>query len=44
MVPGFSHVPFNDLAAAAAAVGPKTAAILIEGIQGEGGILPTTPE
>jgi len=31
-------VPFNDLAAMEAAIGPRTAAILIEGIQGEGGI------
>jgi acetylornithine aminotransferase/acetylornithine/N-succinyldiaminopimelate aminotransferase len=43
-VPGFTHVPFNDLDAARAAVGPRTAAILIEGIQGEGGITPATPE
>ncbi len=37
-------VPFNDLAAMEAAVGPQTAAILIEGIQGEGGITPATVE
>lgn len=37
-------VPFNDLGAMAAAVGPRTAAILIEGIQGEGGITPASPE
>jgi acetylornithine/N-succinyldiaminopimelate aminotransferase len=43
--PGFRcDVPFNDLAAMRAAVGPATAAILIEGIQGEGGITPATPE
>lgn len=35
-------VPYNDLAAMEAAVGPRTAAILIEGIQGEGGITPAT--
>lgn len=44
MVPGFRHVPFNDLAATAAAISPATAAVLIEGIQGEGGITPATPD
>lgn len=37
-VDGFDHVPFLDLAAVKKAIGPKTAAILIEPIQGEGGI------
>ena len=44
MVPGFRHVPFNDLQAMRDAVSPATVAILIEGIQGEGGISPATPE
>jgi acetylornithine/N-succinyldiaminopimelate aminotransferase len=44
MVPGFRHIPFNDLDAARAALSPATAAILIEGIQGEGGITPATAE
>ena len=44
MVPGFRHIPFNDLEAARHALSPSTAAILIEGIQGEGGITPTTAE
>ncbi len=43
-VDGFRHVPFNDLDAVAKAVGPKTAAILLEPIQGESGIRPATPE
>ncbi len=43
-VEGFRHVPFNDLAAARGAIAPKTAAILIEGVQGEGGITAATPE
>ena len=43
-VPGFRHVPFNDLQAMCEAVSPGTVAILIEGIQGEGGITPATPE
>jgi acetylornithine aminotransferase/acetylornithine/N-succinyldiaminopimelate aminotransferase len=37
-------VPFNDLTAMEAAVGPRTAAILIEGIQGEGGITPASAD
>jgi acetylornithine aminotransferase/acetylornithine/N-succinyldiaminopimelate aminotransferase len=44
MVQGFRHVPFNDLAAARAALSPATAAILIEGVQGEGGVVPATAE
>lgn len=43
-VPGFTHVPFNDLEAAKNAISPGTAAILIEGIQGESGIKAATPE
>jgi acetylornithine/N-succinyldiaminopimelate aminotransferase len=35
---GFDQVPFADLAALKAAIGPQTGAILIEPIQGEGGI------
>ncbi len=41
---GFAHLPFNDLAAVRAAVDEKTIAILVEPIQGEGGIHPATPE
>ena len=37
-VEGFDHVPFGDLAAVKAAIGPQTGAILIEPIQGEGGV------
>ena len=44
MTPGFRHVPFNDLAAARNAISPATVAILIEGVQGEGGVTPATPE
>jgi acetylornithine aminotransferase/acetylornithine/N-succinyldiaminopimelate aminotransferase len=44
MVAGFRHVPFNDLAAMRDALSPATVAILIEGIQGEGGITPASPE
>ena len=38
MLPGFAYAPFGDLKAAKEAVGPQTAAILVEPIQGEGGI------
>ncbi len=44
MVDGFRHVPFNDLEAVAKAVGPKTAAILLEAIQGESGVQPAKPD
>src|SRR6187431_1825686 len=38
VVEGFDQVPFADLAAVKKAIGPETAAILIEPIQGEGGV------
>ena len=44
MVPGFRQVPYNDLEAVRQAISPATAAVLIEGIQGEGGVSPATPE
>jgi acetylornithine/N-succinyldiaminopimelate aminotransferase len=45
MVQGFNkHVPFNDLDAMRKAISPATVAILIEGVQGEGGITPATAE
>jgi acetylornithine aminotransferase/acetylornithine/N-succinyldiaminopimelate aminotransferase len=44
MVPGFRQVPYNDLEAICAAISPATAAVLIEGIQGEGGVTPATQE
>jgi len=44
MVAGFRQVPFNDLQAMRDAISPTTAAILIEGVQGEGGITPAEPE
>ena len=43
-VEGFDQVPFGDLKALEAAVTPATAALLIEPIQGEGGLRPATPE
>jgi len=38
LLPGFSYVPFNDIAALEKAITEKTAAIMIEPIQGEGGV------
>ncbi len=37
-VDGFDHVPFNNLNALRDAIGPETAGILVEPVQGEGGI------
>lgn len=37
--PGFRLLPYGDAAAVAAAIGPRTAAVLVEPIQGEGGII-----
>ncbi len=42
-VPGFVTVPFNDLAALERAVGPRTAAVMLEPIQGEGGLRVADP-
>ena len=41
---GFHYVPFNDVEALRAAVNENTAAILLEPIQGEGGVVPATQE
>lgn len=41
-LPGFSKVPFNDLAALHAAVDSRTVAIMLEPIQGEAGVIPAT--
>ncbi len=38
LVPGFSYVPFNDIAALEKAITEKTAAVMIEPVQGEGGV------
>ncbi|KAA5966155.1 aspartate aminotransferase family protein [Pantoea sp. M_9] len=38
------HVPFNDLAAVKAVIDDHTCAIVVEPIQGEGGVMPATPE
>lgn len=43
-MPGFVHVPFGNLNALRAAITGKTAAILVEPVQGEGGIVPGDPD
>jgi predicted acetylornithine/succinylornithine family transaminase len=44
LVPGASFLPWEDLGAAAAAIGPRTAAVFIEPVQGEGGVRAASPE
>ncbi len=44
LLPGFRHLPFNDIASLEASIRPETAAILLEPIQGEGGVNCATPE
>ncbi len=44
LLPGFIHLPFNDVAALEAAVNEDTVAILLEPVQGEGGVHMATPE
>ena len=43
-VEGFDQVPFGDLDAVKAAIGPETAGILIEPVQGEGGVRPASTQ
>lgn len=44
LVPDFTHLAYNDLPALEAAVSEKTAAVVVEVIQGEGGVRPGTAE
>ena len=44
LLPGFRYLPYNDIAALEAGIHPETAAILLEPIQGEGGVNAATPE
>ncbi len=41
-VDGFDHVPFNNLNALRDAIGPETAGVMVEPVQGEGGIRPAS--
>jgi len=43
-MPGFVHVPYGNLNALRDAISEKTAAILVEPVQGEGGIVPGDPD
>ena len=44
LLPGFTHVPFNNLDAVRAAITPATVAVMIEGVQGESGIRPASAD
>ncbi|MGQ0620258.1 MAG: acetylornithine/succinyldiaminopimelate transaminase [Panacagrimonas sp.] len=41
---GIRHLPFNDVAALTKAVTDRTCAVVVEPVQGEGGVTPATPE
>ena len=43
LVPGFKHVPYNDLESMRAAITDHTCAILVEPVQGEGGVVEAAP-
>ncbi|WP_448335471.1 aspartate aminotransferase family protein [Bellilinea sp.] len=44
LVPGFIHLTYNDRQALQAAVSERTAAVLVEVVQGEGGVNPASAE
>jgi acetylornithine/N-succinyldiaminopimelate aminotransferase len=44
LLPGFTVLPHGDLDAVKAAIGPDAAGIMIEPVQGEGGLRPASPE
>lgn len=44
LVPGFSHVAYNNIEALDKAVNEETAAVILEMVQGEGGVYPATIE
>jgi acetylornithine/N-succinyldiaminopimelate aminotransferase len=43
LLEGFSHVPFNDIDALAAALDDTVCAVMMEPVQGEGGVIPADP-
>jgi succinylornithine aminotransferase len=40
---GITHLPYNDIEAAKKAIGAQTCAVIVEPIQGEGGVIPADP-
>jgi LysW-gamma-L-lysine/LysW-L-ornithine aminotransferase len=44
LVPGFTHVPYNNIEALEKAVTDETAAVILEVVQGEGGVYPASAE
>jgi acetylornithine/N-succinyldiaminopimelate aminotransferase len=44
LLPGFTYCPFDDLEAVAQAIGPRTCAVMVEPIQGEGGVVLPSPD
>ena len=44
LVPGFSHVPFNDFAALEREMDDTVCAVMLEPVQGEGGVIPADPD
>lgn len=44
LVPGFTYVPREDLTALERAITPRTCAVIMEPVQGEGGVYPLSPE
>ncbi|MGH7154386.1 MAG: aspartate aminotransferase family protein, partial [Acetobacteraceae bacterium] len=44
VVDGFDHVPFNNMNAVRNAIGPATCGIIVEPVQGEGGVRPADPQ
>ena len=44
LLPGFSHIPYNNIQKLKEAVDDKTAAVILEIVQGEGGVRPGDPE
>ena len=41
---GFAYAEFNNLESVAAQINDRTAAVMLEAVQGEGGVIPATPE
>ena len=44
LVPGFCHTAYNNIEALENAVNEETAAVILEAVQGEGGVYPASPE